>query len=92
MAFDVKEYALALDKFIVQMEKIPDLINPDTQEAMDGLCRVLRIARVEADFYENLGYEEQKWGGRAVFYHNGESDSERGILHTGAGIKCEENF
>lgn len=81
MAFDIKEYALELDKFIVQMEKIPDLINPDTQGAMDGLCRVLRIAKVEADFYENLGYEEQKWGGRAVFYHNGECDTQRGMLY-----------
>lgn len=81
MAFDVKEYAQALDKFILHMEKIPDLINPDTQAAMDSLCKVLRIARVEADFYENLGYEEEKWGGRAVFYHNGECDSERSIVY-----------
>lgn len=81
MVFDVKEYAQALDEFIIQMEKIPELINPDTQEAMDHLCRTLRIAKVEADFYENLGYEEEKWGGRAVFYHRGECDPERGIIH-----------
>ncbi len=81
MAFDVKGYAKALDEFIIQMEKIPDLINPDTQGAMDGLCQVLRIAKVEADFYENLGYEEQKWGGHAVFYHRGEFDPERGIVY-----------
>lgn len=81
MAFDVKEYAQALDEFIIQMEKIPDLINPDTQSAMDSLCRVLRIAKVEADFYENLGYEEEKWGGRAVFYHRGECDPERGTAY-----------
>ena len=55
MGFNVEEYAQALDKFIIYMEKIPDIINPDTQVAMDSLCRVLRIARVEADFYENLG-------------------------------------
>lgn len=81
MGFDIKAYAQELDKFIIHMEKIPDLINPETQAAMDGLCRVLRIARVEADFYENLGYEEQKWGGRAVFYHNGEGDKERSIVY-----------
>lgn len=81
MGFDVEEYAQALDKFIIHMEKIPDLINPDTQAAMDSLCQVLRIARVEADFYENLGYEEEKWGGRAVFYHNGECDAERSIVY-----------
>lgn len=88
MAFDVKEYAQALDKFIIQMDKIPDLINPDTQAAMDSLCRVLRIAKVEADFYENLGYEEEKWGGSVVFYHNGESDPARSIVRkewTGEG-------
>lgn len=81
MAFDVKEYAQALDRFIMQMEKIQDVINPDIQEAMEGLCQVLRIAKVEADFYENLGYEEQKWGGRAVFYHKGECDVDRGITY-----------
>ena len=81
MGFDVKEYAQALDKFIIHMEKIPDLINPETQAAMDSLCQVLRISRVEADFYENLGYEEEKWGGRAVFYHNGECDTERSIVY-----------
>ncbi|MCI9445846.1 MAG: GGDEF domain-containing protein [Lachnospiraceae bacterium] len=83
MGFNVEEYAQALDKFIIYMEKIPDIINPDTQVAMDSLCRVLRIARVEADFYENLGYEEDKWAGRAVFYHNGECDPKRSIV-------CEE--
>lgn len=81
MAFNVKEYAQALDEFIIQMEKITDLINPDTQSAMDGLCRVLRIAKVEADFYENLDYEEEKWAGRAVFYHQGECDPERGLVY-----------
>ena len=81
MAFDVKEYAQALDSFIIQMEKIQDVINPDIQGAMESLCQVLRIAKVEADFYENLGYEEQKWGGRAVFYHEGECDTDRGITY-----------
>lgn len=81
MAFDVKEYARAFDKFIVEMEQIQDLINPEIQKAMEELCQVLRIAKVEADFYENLGYEEEKWGGRAVYYHKGECDTERGIAY-----------
>lgn len=81
MAFDVKEYAQALDKFIIQMEKIQDLINPDIQGAMDSICQVLRIAKVEADFYENPEFEEEKWGGRATFYHRGECDTKRGISY-----------
>lgn len=81
MIFDVKEYAQALDKFIVQMGKIQDIINPDIQGAMDSLCQVLRISKVEADLYENLGYEEKKWGGRAVFYRKGECDKDRGIIY-----------
>lgn len=81
MIFDVKEYAQALDKFIIQMGKIQDIINPDIQGAMDSLCQVLRISKVEADLYENLGYEEKKWGGRAVFYRKGECDIDRGISY-----------
>ena len=79
MAFEVKEYTQAMEHFIVQMENISDLIHPDTQEAMGALCQVLRIAQVEADFYEIMEYDEKKWGGRAVFYRGERMDRERGI-------------
>lgn len=81
MAFDTKEYALAMEQFILKMEKISDFIHPGTQEAMDPLCKVLRIAQVEAVFYEVLEYDELKWGGRAVFYREGAFDEGRCIKY-----------
>ncbi len=77
MAFDTVKYVQAIEEFIVKMEKIPELIHPDTQKAMGPLCQILRIARVEAVFYETLDCEEQKWGGKVVFYHGDEADTER---------------
>lgn len=79
MAYEVKEYTQAMEHFIVKMENISELIHPDTQEAMGPLCRVLRIAQVEADFYEIMEYDERKWGGRAVFYRGEQVDRQRGI-------------
>lgn len=81
MAFDTKEYALAMEQFILKMEKISDFIHPGTQEAMDPLCKALRIAQVEAVFYEVLEYDELKWGGRAVFYREGAFDEGRCIKY-----------
>ncbi|MCI8494630.1 MAG: GGDEF domain-containing protein [Lachnospiraceae bacterium] len=77
MAFDAAGYAEAMGKFILKMEKIPDLIHPGTQEAMEDLCKSLRIAKVEAVFYEMLEHEEQKWGGKAVFYQGAECEQEQ---------------
>ena len=77
MALDTMGYVQAIEEFIVKMEKIPELIHPDTQKAMEPLCHILGIARVEAVFYETLDLEEQKWGGKVVFYHGDEADLER---------------
>ena len=79
MAFDAAEYAQAMEKFIIKMKEIPELIHPGTQEAMEGICKSLGIARVEAVFYEVLEQEEQKWGGNAIFYRGGEFDKKHSL-------------
>ena len=77
MVFDIAEYASALDEFILKMEAVPESIHPDTQKAMQRICRVLRIARVEATLFETPGHENTGNGRTAVFYQEPESEPDR---------------
>lgn len=77
MVFDIAEYASALDEFILKMEAVPECIHPDTQKAMQRICRVLRIARVEATLFETPGHEKTGNGRTAVFYQEPESEADR---------------
>ncbi len=53
MEFDYEKYAAALDKFIVRAEQITTVDSPKISEAMEDVCRLLRIARAEGFFYES---------------------------------------
>lgn len=75
--FDSVEYAEAFDEFLMKMEQIPDLVHPGTQDALDRICRLLRVSRVEVIFYESARHEAMKKGNRIIFYEYGNADKDR---------------
>lgn len=75
--FDSVEYAEAFDEFLMKMEQIPDLVHPGTQDALDRICRLLRVSRVEVIFYETARHEAMKKGKRIIFYEYGNVDKDR---------------
>lgn len=75
--FDSVEYAEAFDAFLMKMEQIPDLVHPGTQDALDRICQLLRISRVEVIFYETPRHEAMKKGNKIVFYEYGAVDKNR---------------
>lgn len=77
MAFDVSEYAHAIDEFLMKMEQIHQAVHSDTQPALDRICRLLRISLVEAAFYETSEKEASGEGRRSVLYSNGKADMSR---------------
>lgn len=77
MMFDNIEYAEALDEFLIKMEQIPDLIHPGTQDALNRICQILRVAKVEVTFYETPRHEAMKKGNKVIFYEYGNVDANR---------------
>ncbi|MBR6222527.1 MAG: EAL domain-containing protein [Lachnospiraceae bacterium] len=95
MAIDILAYNQALEEFLVRMEKINGIVNGDTHVAMDKLCRILRIARVELVYYENMQKERMNSGKLVVFYSQGEFSRDRKLFVrevTGAGSAAHYNI
>ena len=57
MEFDYKEYAEALDEFLVKMEAVPRPDHPDANDAVSRVCKALRIARI--DILTTESFEDQ---------------------------------
>lgn len=75
MGFDDTEYANALDHFLQRMIKLPTVDNESTMEAVDPLCRLFHIARIELIFYENWQDEKKNNGTIQIYYNAGEYNS-----------------
>ena len=95
MAIDITAYNQALEEFILRMEKIHGIVNGDTHVALDRLCRILRIARVELIYYENKQKERMNSGNLIVFYSQGDFSREKKLFVrevTGAGSTAHYNI
>lgn len=77
MEFNLKEYALAMDKLIVGLERVPSEIHTDNAVALAPVCRVLRISRIDIEFYVNTVLEEKGIGLSHVLYDEGGTDFNR---------------
>lgn len=47
MGFDYKEYAEAIDEYILGMETISAPAHPDMNQALERVCKALRVARMD---------------------------------------------
>lgn len=80
MSFDTADYSRALDSFIIKAEAISDMFSPDMSDALSDICHVLRISHISASFYETPAHERRGEGNMAVFYSDGNEDTERSFL------------
>lgn len=75
--FDSVEYVEAFDEFLMKMEQIRALAHPGTQDALNHICQLLRVSRVEVIFYETARHEAMKKGSQVIFYEYGCVDEDR---------------
>lgn len=71
MSFDFKEYSEAIDNFLISMESVPDVQNPASQQALERICVLLRIAEIKIDFYDTLLDERTNNGQTIIVYQKG---------------------
>lgn len=77
MSFDADEYSKALDKFIIKAEGISYFPDPAISEALTDICHVLRISELTVTLYDTPAHEHRGEGETAVFFKEGESDTQR---------------
>lgn len=74
MEFDAKKYADAMDSFHMKVADVPDIDYAGVGAALDEICNVLRVARVDVSFYDTIGMEKKKKGEYVTVYQSAEPD------------------
>lgn len=74
MEFDAKKYADAMDHFHILIADVSDIYAPEVGTALDEVCKVLRVAKIDVRFYDTVGMERKKKGEYVTMYHGAEPD------------------
>ena len=74
MGFDAEKYADAMDRFHIHIADVSDVHSPEVGAALDGVCKVLRVAKIDVRFYDTVGMERKKKGEYVTMYHGAEPD------------------
>ncbi len=80
MSFVEYDYGQTLENFILKMVRNSDNDVTVTSDAMKDICGLLKIARVNVEFYNNISAAEQQRGDVTVIYDNGNADLQRDAL------------
>ena len=68
---NTNEYLTAIEKFISGMYVIPDTLAPASTEAMEDLCYVLKIGKIDFIAYDNEASEHMGLFRSYCFYDCG---------------------
>lgn len=74
MVFDAKKYADAMDRFHMLIANVCELDSPEIGFALDEVCKVLRVAKVDMKCYDAISLEKRKNGRYILLYESGEPD------------------
>lgn len=74
MELDAKKYADAMDSFHRKIAGVSNISASSMEDALDEICRVLRVARVDVRFYDSGGMEKRKKGEYITLYQGAEAD------------------
>ena len=78
MAFDYEAYEHALEQLTYGMETITDPFDNANLEAIRPVCKILRIAHLVLDYYDNPKKFAMHDGTKVLNYSDGEYDENRG--------------
>ena len=65
---NVAAYSEALDRFLLEMEKLTEPYSWEVQAALDDLCEIFRISRIDFWGFETAGNEEAGNGEKVTCY------------------------
>lgn len=68
MSFDIYAYSTAFDSFILEMEKVSGVNPKEISAAAEGVCKSLRIARIDILIYADPDSEAAGMGAEDVLY------------------------
>lgn len=88
MGFDAEKYADAMDHFHINIADVSDVHSPKVGAALDEVCKVLRVAKIDVRFYDTVGMERKKQGEYVTMYHGAEPDESAAYIKretTGGG-------
>lgn len=74
MGLDAKKYADAMDCFHRKIAAVSDINSSSMEDALDEICRALRVARVDVRFYDSGVMEKKKKGEYITLYQGAEPD------------------
>lgn len=74
MVFDAKKYADAMDRFHMLIANVCELDSPEIGCALNEVCKVLRVAKVDMKCYDAISLEKRKNGRYILLYEDGEPD------------------
>jgi len=74
MGLDSRKYADAMDNFHMIMADASDIHSPKAQAAVDGVCRLLRVAKIDVRFFDTAGMERKERGEYVTLYQSAEPD------------------
>lgn len=77
MVFDAKKYADAMDRFHILIANVSELDSPEIGHALEEVCRVLRVAKVDMKCYDAISLEKRKNGNYFLLYEGAEPDENR---------------
>ncbi len=74
MEFDTKKYADAMDQFHLRIASVCELDSPEIANALDAVCKVLRIAKIDMRCYDAISLEKRKNGRTILLYEGAKPD------------------
>lgn len=79
MMVDAKNYADAMDQFHIRIANVCELDSPEIASALDAVCKVLRVAKIDMRCYDAISLAKRK-NGRCILLYNGAKPDESAVF------------
>lgn len=79
MMVDAKSYADAMDQFHIRIANVCELDSPEIASALDAVCKVLRVAKIDMRCYDAISLAKRK-NGRCILLYNGAIPDESAVF------------
>ncbi len=79
MMVDAKSYADAMDQFHIRIANVCELDSPEIASALDAVCKVLRVAKIDMRCYDAISLAKRK-NGRCILLYNGAKPDESAVF------------